>query len=44
MRLIYPPAGFRVGRMTTDKGRLELGYRMGWQAALDYLAAGSAQP
>ncbi|MGY3957950.1 hypothetical protein [Aeromonas popoffii] len=30
--------------MTTDKGRLELGYRMGWQAALDYLAAGSAQP
>jgi predicted patatin/cPLA2 family phospholipase len=40
IRLIYPPAGFRVGRMTTDKGRLELGYRMGWQAALDYLAQG----
>ena len=44
IRLIYPPAGFRVGRMTTDKGRLEQGYQMGWQAALDYLAADPAQP
>lgn len=44
IRLIHPPAGFRVGRMTTDKGRLEQGYQMGWQAALDYLAADPAQP
>jgi predicted patatin/cPLA2 family phospholipase len=44
IRVIVPPAGFRVGRMTTDKGRLEQGYQMGWQAALDYLAADPAQP
>ena len=44
IRLIHPPAGFRVGRMTTDKGRLEQGYQMGWRAALDYLAADPAQP
>ncbi|ATL98880.1 patatin family protein [Aeromonas sp. CA23] len=44
IRVIVPPAGFRVGRMTTDKGRLEQGYQMGWQAALDYLAADLAQP
>lgn len=44
IRLIHPPAGFRVGRMTTDKGRLEQGYQMGWQAAQDYLAADPAQP
>ncbi|MCW0504964.1 patatin-like phospholipase family protein [Aeromonas piscicola] len=44
IRLIHPPAGFRVGRMTTDKGRLEQGYQMGWQAALDYLAADPTQP
>lgn len=43
IRLIHPPAGFRVGRMTTDKGRLEQGYQMGWRAALDYLAADLAQ-
>lgn len=39
IRVIVPPAGFRVGRMTTDRGRLEQGYRMGWQAALDYLGS-----
>ncbi|HAT2713273.1 TPA: patatin-like phospholipase family protein [Aeromonas hydrophila] len=39
IRVIVPPAGFRVGRMTTDKGRLEQGYQMGWQAALDYLGS-----
>lgn len=39
IRVIVPPANFRVGRMTTDRARLEQGYRMGWQAALDYLAA-----
>jgi predicted patatin/cPLA2 family phospholipase len=44
IRVIVPPAGFRVGRMTTDKGRLEQGYQMGWQAALDYLAADPTQP
>lgn len=44
IRVIVPPAGFRVGRMTTDKGLLEQGYQMGWQAALDYLAADPAQP
>lgn len=44
IRVIVPPAGFRVGRMTTDKGRLEQGYQMGWQAAQDYLAADPAQP
>lgn len=38
IRVIVPPEGFRVGRMTTDRDRLEQGYRMGWQAALDYLA------
>nr|WP_277908348.1 hypothetical protein [Aeromonas salmonicida] len=32
-----------VGRMTTDKGRLEQGYQMGWRAALEYLAADLAQ-
>ncbi|EKP0276380.1 patatin-like phospholipase family protein [Aeromonas sp. A04] len=44
IRVIVPPAGFRVGRMTTDRARLEQGYQMGWQAALDYLAADPAQP
>jgi predicted patatin/cPLA2 family phospholipase len=44
IRVIVPPAGFRVGRMTTDQARLEQGYQMGWQAALDYLAADPAQP
>ncbi|HAT6343215.1 TPA: patatin family protein [Aeromonas hydrophila] len=39
IRVIVPPAGFRVGRMTTDRGRLEQGYQMGWQAALDYLGS-----
>ncbi|MGY3892547.1 patatin-like phospholipase family protein [Aeromonas enterica] len=39
IRVIVPPAGFRVGRMTTDRARLEQGYQMGWQAAQDYLAA-----
>lgn len=38
VRLIVPPAGFRVGRMTTDKDRLEQGYQMGWLAGLAYLA------
>lgn len=39
IRVIVPPAGFRVGRMTTDRRRLEQGYQMGWQAALDYLGS-----
>lgn len=43
IRVIVPPAGFRVGRMTTDRVRLEQGYQMGWQAAQDYLAADPAQ-
>ena len=38
VRVIVPPPGFRVGRMTTDKDRLEQGYQMGWQAGLAYLA------
>ncbi|MGY3884153.1 patatin-like phospholipase family protein [Aeromonas aquatica] len=43
IRVIVPPAGFRVGRMTTDRDRLEQGYQMGWQAGLAYLAeSGSA--
>jgi predicted patatin/cPLA2 family phospholipase len=42
IRVIVPPAGFRVGRMTTDRARLEQGYQMGWQAAQDYLAADPA--
>ncbi|MGY3943968.1 patatin-like phospholipase family protein [Aeromonas tecta] len=43
IRVIVPPAGFRVGRMTTDRDRLEQGYQMGWQAGLAYLAeTGSA--
>lgn len=37
IRVIVPPAGFRVGRMTTDRERLEQGYQMGWQAGLAYL-------
>ena len=37
IRLIYPPAEFRVGRMTTDRDRLEQGYQMGWRAGQDYL-------
>ncbi|MNL21572.1 Patatin-like phospholipase [compost metagenome] len=37
IRLIHPPAGFRVGRMTTDPDKLEQGYQMGWQAAQAYL-------
>ncbi|AVP93249.1 patatin-like phospholipase family protein [Aeromonas rivipollensis] len=37
IRVIVPPAGFRVGRMTTDRDRLEQGYQMGWQAAQAYL-------
>lgn len=40
IRIIVPPASFRVGRMTTDRERLEQGYRMGWQAALAYLGGG----
>lgn len=42
VRVIVPPAGFRVGRMTTDKDRLEQGYQMGWQAGLAYLAGSEA--
>lgn len=42
IRVIVPPAGFRVGRMTTDKERLEQGYQMGWQAGLAYLAQADA--
>nr|WP_241496635.1 patatin family protein [Aeromonas caviae] len=42
VRVIVPPAGFRVGRMTTDKDRLEQGYQMGWQAGLAYLAQADA--
>ncbi|MGL6326138.1 patatin-like phospholipase family protein [Aeromonas rivipollensis] len=38
--LIHPPAGFRVGRMTTDPDKLEQGYQMGWQAAQAYLSTG----
>lgn len=37
IRLIHPPVGFRVGRMTTDPDKLEQGYQMGWQAAQAYL-------
>ncbi|MNH21642.1 hypothetical protein D3C79_814600 [compost metagenome] len=40
IRLIHPPAGFRVGRMTTDPDKLEQGYQMGWQAAQAYLGTG----
>ena len=40
IRVIVPPAGFRVGRMTTDRDRLEQGYQMGWQAAQAYLGTG----
>jgi predicted patatin/cPLA2 family phospholipase len=39
IRIIAPPEDFPVGRMTQKKESLEMGYRQGHEAALNYLNA-----